>query len=84
LILAQANYFGLNLFLDLVSDIDKAFLKPGIDRRARDFLDNPAIIDIRANFRFPHKMITRVHQDASLLLFSELPSNQARLNVPAQ
>jgi hypothetical protein len=69
LILAQPNYFGLNLFLELVSDIDEAPLKPRTDWRARDFLVNPAIINIRPNFRFPLNMITRVHQEVSFLLF---------------
>jgi len=83
LILAQANYFGLNLFLELVSDIDKALLKPGIDRRARDFLDNPAIINIRSTSRFPLKMITRVHLEVSFRAFLELPRYEVPVRSPS-
>jgi len=80
LILSQANYFGLNLLLDLVSDINESLLKPGIDPWAIYFLSKIAIIRAWANFRFPLKIISRVHLEASFLAFLELPP----LRVPAQ
>jgi hypothetical protein len=83
LILGQANYFGLNLFLELVSDIDEALLKPGIDRPAIYFYYVPTIIHAWADFRFPLKLIARVHLEVSFLAFLKLPPHQARLNVPA-
>jgi hypothetical protein len=82
LILGQANYFGLNLFLELVSDINEALLKPGIDRRAIYFLNKPAITRAWANFRFPLKMIARVHLEISFLTFLELPPRHGPTQRP--
>ena len=75
LILNQSNDFGLNLFLELVSDVDEALLKPRVDRRAIYFLNKPAMIHVSANFRFPLKMIARVHLQVSFLAFLELQSH---------